>query len=165
MNPLRDRDPNIYHHIAVRTVEARIWMTPTTKMRKLIGGVIARYQELLEIQIFAYCVLGNHLHMVVKAPKSNCDEFYANVNREIARRVNWKCHREGPLWARRYSDQEVLDDEADLLDAFLYVNTNPTRHGLVRDSGTWTGLSSYNHALNEKELTFPFYHYSASDDE
>ena len=163
-NPLRDKNPEIYRLITIRTTEARLWITPSAKVRKLIGGIVARYQEALGIEIYAYCFLGNHPHLLIKAPRANADEFCENMNREIARRLNWKHHREGQFWGRRYSEQEVIADPSDLLEAFLYINTNPSKHGLVRDSSTWPGLSSYNQSLDGEDRRFSFHHYSAVDE-
>lgn len=164
-NPLRNRDPSIYRLITIRTVRGEMWLTPTGKNLRLIGGIIARYQELLGIELYAYTVLSNHLHLLIKAPRANADEFAENINREIARRINWRFRREGPLWARRYSEQEVLDPDSDLLEAFLYVNLNPTRHGLLKDSSEWKGLHSYSHALSETDRLFSFIHYSNRNQE
>lgn len=141
-----------------------MWLMPTAKNRKLIGGIIARYQELLGINIYAYTVLSNHLHLLIRAPRGNADEFAENVNREIARRINWKYGRSGSLWARRYAEQEVLDDEEDLLEAFVYTTLNCTRHGILADSSEWKGLHSYNHSLSEKDRLFSFTHYSELDE-
>jgi len=145
--------------VTIRTVEARLWITPSANNNKTIGGILARYQELLSVEIFAYCVLGNHMHLLVKAPLGNIDEFCENVNREIARRINWKVKREGKFWARRYDDQEVLSEE-DLIEAFVYINTNPSRHGLVNDSLKWPGLISAEQSLNGRVRKFSFRHYS-----
>lgn len=160
--PIRNFDPTIFRVITIRTLEARLWLALTMNILKLIGGIIARYQEILGIEIYAYCILGNHLHLLIRAPRGNSDEFCENINREIARRINWKFRREGKLWSRRYDDQQVLSEE-DLLEAFLYINTNPTRHGLIRDSREWPGLTSFKHALNETDRRFSFYHYSAGE--
>lgn len=122
---------------------------------------MARYQEILKIELYAYVVLGNHIHFVARAPQSNIDEFEENVNREIARRLNWKHHREGKLWSKRYDDSTILSEE-DLVEAFLYVTTNPTRHGLVKDSREWEGLHCFDHALSETDREFSFHHYSAA---
>ncbi|MCO6432021.1 MAG: transposase, partial [Deltaproteobacteria bacterium] len=165
MRPIRNTDPSIFRLISCRTLEARVWMVPSGKLKKLIGGIIARYQEIFEIEIYAYYILGNHYHMLVRAPRSNIDEFCENINREIARRLNWKLKREGAFWSRRYDDIEVADPDKDLLEAFLYVTTNATRHGLLRNSEQWPGLHSFNHALNEEDRYFTFHHYSAVDDE
>lgn len=160
--PLRNTDPEVYRLITIRTQEARLWITPSSNVKKLIGGILARYQEAFEILIYAYCVLGNHFHLLIKAPKGNTDEFCENVNREIARRLNWKHRREGSFWGRRYDDQVVLSED-DLLEAFLYVTTNPTKHGLLRDSSEWPGLNSFHQAISEKTRQFSFYHYSAPE--
>ncbi|MBX7137294.1 MAG: transposase [Oligoflexia bacterium] len=159
MRPIRNRDPETYRLITIRTSEARLWLTPSSNVAKLVGGVLARYQELLEIVIYAYCFLGNHFHLLIKAPKGNTDEFCENVNREIARRLNWHHKRVGQFWGRRYDDQAVLSED-DLLEAFLYINTNPTRHGLVADSSEWSGLNSFKHSIDERDRTFSFRHYS-----
>ena len=52
---------------------------PTAKNTKLIGGIIARYQELLGVEIYAYTILSNHIHLLIKAPRGNSDEFIENI--------------------------------------------------------------------------------------
>jgi len=128
-------------------------------MEKLIGGILARYVEAFGVELLAYSVLGNHIHLLVRAPNGNLDEFCENVNREVARRVNWLNKRKGKFWHRRYDALEVKSEE-DLLDAFLYVSTNPTKHGLVRDSRDWPGLISFQHALTGSDRRFSFQLYS-----
>jgi len=139
-------------------------MTPNHEVRRVIGGIVARYQELLNIEIYAYAFLSNHPHFIIRAPQQNTDEFMENVNREISRRMNFRLKRRGKFWERRYADQQILSEE-DLLEAFLYVTTNPTRHGLVKDTREWKGLHCYEHALNERDREFSFYHYSAKKEE
>jgi REP element-mobilizing transposase RayT len=130
-------------------------MTPTRQMEKLLGGIISRYAFFLRIEIYAYCFLSNHYHLIIKAPLGNADEFCENVNREIARRVNKLNGRIGAFWHRRYDDQKILSSE-DLLEGFLYVLTNPVRHGLVEHTSQWTGLSGYRHALDGQDREFTF---------
>ena len=160
--PLRDRDPENYHLVTVRTEEARIWMVPSQKVNEVIGGVLARYQELLRITIYAFCILGNHLHLLVHACDRNLDQYMENVLREIARRVNRLNDRRGHLWSRRYDDQVIMRQE-DLLEAFLYVSTNAVKHGLVKDMRSWPGLSSYQ-LMDDNPRQYPFVHYSRRAD-
>lgn len=164
MRPLRNNDPSLYRLITCRTREARLWLHPSRNVEKLLGGILARYTELLSIDLYAYCFLGNHYHLLLRAPERNTDEFCENLNREIARRINWKFHREGSLWYRRYDDQEVLCED-DVLRAYLYVTTNPVRHGLVDHPGKWGGLNSYAQSLSEKTRSFTFYCYSEEEEE
>lgn len=164
MRPLRNKDPELYRLITIRTGEARLWITPNAKVKRLLGGILARYQEIFGVTIYAYNFLGNHYHLLIKAPQGNSDEFCENVNREIARRLNFVHHREGKLWGRRYDDQEVLTEE-DLLEAFLYVTTNATRHGIARDLREWPGFNSYNQSVTGEAKSFAFFHYSKEEDE
>ena len=164
MRPLRNADPEIYRLITIRTTHGKFFMKPNRKIRRTIAGIIARYQELLNIEIFCYQFLSNHYHLIVKAPQANIDEFMENVNREIARRCNYYLHREGHFWGRRYDDQEILSED-DLLEAFLYVTTNCCRHGLVDDARKWVGLNCFNQVLSERVQYHSFHHYSAVREE
>ena len=162
--PLRNKDPNIYRIVTIRTEGAHLWLRPSKDINKIIGGILARYSEIFEVVIYAYVFLSNHYHLLIKSPKSNADEFLENVNRELARRLNWKNHRNGKFWSRRYSEQEVPNED-DLLEAFLYITTNPIRHGMVEQPGSWPGMCSYGQSLTEVAPTYAFYHYSREEAE
>lgn len=161
-NPLRDRDPGIYRLLTNRTADSHLWMRPSRKVNKIIGGILARYCEIFNVKLYAYIFLSNHYHLLVQCLLGNADEFMENVNREIARRLNWNNRRSGHFWQRRYSEQKVLSED-DLLEALLYINTNSTKHGLVKNPALWPGLSSFTQSLNEKSATYSFNHYSSPD--
>ena len=78
--------------------------------------------------------------------------------------MNWRLKREGQFWARRYSEQ-IVQTEEDALEAFLYISTNPSRHGLLKNSFSWTGLTSIQQALSGKERQFSFTLFSGPDGE
>jgi putative transposase len=156
---IRDITPGRYYLITIRTNLAQIWMLPGEHIEATIGGIMARYQEIYNIKIYAYAFLGNHYHIVCSAPSGGLDQFFENVNREIARRVNRYFGRIAKFWARPY-DAAVILNEDDLLEAVIYTVTNPVRHGLVRYSRSWPSLGCYHHCLNETDRRFSFTHYS-----
>ena len=160
--PLRSRDPSRFHLITIRTEGQVLYLRPSKEVNKIVGGVIARYQEIFKIQIFALTVMSNHMHLVVQAPEGNLDEFMENVDREIARRINYKHRRRGRFWSRRYRAQAILN-EADLEEAFLYTVTNSVKHGGAKHPEEWLGLCSYEQNISEKTKRYPFYRYSEVD--
>lgn len=163
VRPLRDRDPSRFVLATIRTQGALLWLIPSRTLNAVIGGVLARYQEETGVEIYAYCVLSNHIHLIVRDQSGNLDFFFENVNREVARRVNKMHGRIASFWGRRY-DAQVIITEDDLLEAFLYVTTNAVRHGLVERTKEWPGLCSLAHSCDEKDLSFKFTHYSLKDE-
>ncbi len=135
-------------------------MLPTRDLKEVIGGIIARFQEKHQIQLFAVNVLSNHYHLLVRAPYGNLSEFEQDINREIAKRVNRYAGRRGALWARRFSSQPA-PREVDVLDGLLYVLTNPVHHLLVNHPRLWPGLNSYWQTLGAKDRQYRFTHYTA----
>ena len=161
---LRTRDPTLKYFVTIRTEGQAFYLRPSKDVNKIIGGVIARYQEIFGIEIFGFVVMSNHMHFVLRSPRANLDEFMENVDREIARRINYKLKRRGSFWSRRYRAQVILND-SDLEEAFLYTVTNSVKHGGAKHPKDWPGLSSYEQNIKEITLKFPFIHYSRTENE
>lgn len=143
------------HLIGCRTALSELLLRPCPILNEIVGGIIAKYSTIYNIEIFALCVLGNHYHMLVRAPEASLPLFVENMNREIALRVNRYLGRSGHFWSRRYDDLIVLEG-ADVLEALLYIVTNSVKHGLVRHPNSWPGICSYRQAIGFKEKTYRF---------
>lgn len=156
----RNTDPQYLKLVTIRTEGAQLFMVPGKELNDILGGIIARYQEQFSIEIFAYCALSNHYHLLVRAPKENLWQFQQAINREIAKRVNRLRNREGHFWSRRYSDEIVVGNQASLT-ALQYITCNSVKHRLIKDPGKWPGLTSHFHLLDEKDRMFYFTDYTA----
>ncbi len=143
MRPLRTRDPKAIHLLTGRTQRAECWMVPSRRIRRIIGGIIGRYQKVHNVKIYAFIFLSNHYHMLASQADGNIWKFMYDVNREIAKRVNKEQGREGSFWARRYTSQVVLSDN-DLIEAYAYILTNAVHQRLVENPEEWPGLTSQN---------------------
>lgn len=161
--PLRINDPDKLQLVTVRTQAAQLLLRPDRWVNEMIGGVLARYQEMYGIEIYAYTFLSNHYHILLRAPRCNLWQFEQALNREIARRINFYLKREGTLWGRRYDAQIVVED-ADQIEALLYIVCNATGHGLVSHPQQWPGMHSYDQLRTGKELTYRFDIYSSKEE-
>ena len=162
--PLRDLDPTKFKLVTIRTSLAQLWMVPSRKMNRIVGGALARYQESEGVEIYAFCILSNHMHLLVRSNSGILAHFFENVNREIARRINKLNDRIACFWGRRYDMQTIINED-DLLEAFLYITTNAVKHGLVPEARKWPGLSNYHQSLDQIAQTFTFTHYSLRDEQ
>ena len=156
----RNTDPNYIRHISIRTDGAAFRLLPDAKVNQIIGGILAKYQETFSIIIYAYTILSNHLHILARAPLGNLWRFEQAVNREIAKRIHKLRGTRGHFWERRY-DEQMVAEENDAFEAFLYVTCNAVSHGLVEHPLLWPGLNSYSHALSGKDREYIFTDYTA----
>lgn len=156
----RNTDPTYIRHISIRTEGASLLLLPEAQLNQIVGGVIARYQELFSVVVYAYTVLSNHIHLLVLAPLQNLWRFEQAVNREIAKRINRLRNTRGHFWERRY-DEQMVAAEGDVLEAFLYTVCNAVSHGLVEHPALWPGLNCYAHVLDEKDRVYVFNDYTA----
>jgi len=93
-----------------------------------------RYFDDKRYRLFAWCVMPNHVHVVVRLFPS---EKLANVLHSwksfSAKRANEILHSAGPFWQKEYYDH-LIRNESELDRAIEYVAENPAKAGL----GNWT---------------------------
>jgi REP element-mobilizing transposase RayT len=123
--------------------------------RGLVGSALARAQRHCKVQIFALVVMSNHIHLVVKTRKKNLAEFVGYFKARVAEAINAISGKRGPLWARRYDAQPVVDDEG-AADRVGYTLDNPTKANLVDDPEHWPGLNLAFGIGDTDELQFEF---------
>jgi len=91
--------------------------------------------------LHAYCLMGNHFHLVLDTPGANIAAGMRDLKSSYATWFNDGRPRTGALFERRYFD-ELLDVEAHLFETTRYVVLNPVRAGLCRRPEDWV-WSSY----------------------
>ena len=103
----------------------------------LIAQMLKRY----DVDLYAYCVMPNHYHLVVKAVKaedlSDGMRWFATTH---VRRYHKHYKTSGHLWQGRYKSFAVEDDDH-FLTLLRYVEGNPVRAGLVISSVNWVWSS------------------------
>lgn len=95
------------------------------------------------IQIHAFCVLSNHVHLVVTDVRGELPAFMRYLDSLVARAVNATLGRFEGFWARNgsYTAVEPLD-RGDVVAKVAYALANPVAAGLVRTGAEWPGLRS-----------------------
>ena len=130
--------------ITTRTAGSKLWFVGDKGLEKLILGALARYQEIHEVKLYGFTLMGNHYHLVAHFPKRNRAQFMRDFNSAIARLVGRYIEEHGrrSVWARRYAHQ-VLPRHKDIEHWFMYVAANPVSSGLVRSIEEYSGYNSF----------------------
>ncbi|MEF8982615.1 transposase [Thiohalorhabdus sp.] len=133
--PLRIEYPGALYHVTARG-NARGWIYLDDADREafcgLLGEVVASFNWVLH----AYCLMGNHYHLLVATPDANLGRGMRHLNGVYTQRFNRRHHRSGHVLQGRYK-AILVEEEAYLLELARYIVLNPVRAGLVADASEW----------------------------
>lgn len=91
---------------------------------------LRRWCEHESIEIWAYCLMTNHVHLIVKPEKkSNLGKAIGETHRRYTRMINFRKGWRGYLWQGRFASFPM--DEEWLYRALAYVELNPVKAGMV----------------------------------
>lgn len=89
-----------------------------------IGARLADIHERFGVRTLAYCLMTNHVHLVVRAPHGALPDAMHHMTSTYSHRLNARRGRDGPLFRGRYHSIPVESDEY-LLWVTRYVHRNP----------------------------------------
>jgi len=115
--------------------------------RRLYLDILQRYKNKYGIKILAYCLMGNHVHLlVVPGQERALARAMGGTNLVYTQYVNRKYNRSGRLWQSRFFSS-VVEEEPYLWAVMRYMEQNPVRAKLVK-------LPAHRAALPGKEISF-----------
>src|SRR5687768_11054249 len=131
------------HHVTQRGIDrASVFFERNDGIAylRLLGEYSARY----EIEVVAYCLMPNHVHLVVVPSTSDgLHRAMRAIHGRYARRVNRTKDRVGHLWQNRYFSSPLDSDY--FLNAVRYVERNPVTARLVERAEDYDWSSAAAH--------------------
>jgi putative transposase len=108
---------------------------------------------------YAYCLIGNHFHFLVRIKDIETIEeinpenrplwrYFADYFNAYAKMVNLKYSRTGSLFQERYRRKKVYSEKY-LCQLVLYIHRNPIKHGISDQCDNYP-YSSYQAILSGK---------------
>ncbi|MBC7231270.1 MAG: transposase [Actinobacteria bacterium] len=149
---LRIEFPGALYHVFSRGVAKQpIFESDEDRARFLdiLGKVVERHNWI----IHAYCLMGNHYHLLVETPDPNLSRGMQLLNGVYAQRHNAEHGRVGHLFQGRYGNT-LVDKEEYFLVAACYIVLNPVRGGLVEHPSAYRWSSYRATAGAEKAPSF-----------
>ncbi len=99
-------------------------------------------------KLYAYCIMDNHLHLVIKEQKETISQIIKKIAISYAYYFNNKYKRVGHLFQDRYKS-ETIEDEAYLLSVIRYVHNNPEKAEITKkEKYKWSSYLNYIDILN-----------------
>lgn len=144
----RVESPIDYYHVMMRgNNDEKIFNTKDLKSYFL---ECIKSQEEDEVNITTYCVMDNHVHLLLKSNLGNLASFAKKINTKYALRYNSIKDRRGHVFQDRFRS-EAIYDERHLLNVVRYIHNNPVKAKMVNSPHDYR-WSSYNEFINKNEI-------------
>lgn len=140
----RKSENQIYHVMMRGNNREKVFINEEDKFR--IMDILREKKQAQEYHLYAYCVMDNHLHLVLKEGQDHLSRIVKRIAVSYSNYFNKKYKRIGHVFQERFKS-EIIDDENYLLAAIRYIHQNPLKAG----NGNVTGYkwSSYNDYMSK----------------
>ncbi|HOX37166.1 MAG TPA: transposase [Candidatus Brocadiia bacterium] len=135
--------PGCAHHITQRGNNRRD-VFHCDNDRELYIALLSDYSLRFDLEVHAYCLMTNHVHIVATPRKEeSLARTIGRVNWRYAQEYNRRNSGSGHLWQNRFHSC-ALDEKRYWL-ALAYVERNPVRAGLADRAWDWPWSSAAAH--------------------
>ncbi|MCZ6799219.1 MAG: transposase [Nitrospirae bacterium] len=137
---LRLEYPGALYHVTARgNGQKRIYLDDTDRRRflDLLGQEVSQQQW----RCYAYCLMGNHYHLLVETPEGRLSEGMRRLNGTYTQAFNRRHGRAGHVLQGRFKSI-LVEKDSYLLELCRYIVLNPVRAKFVRKVHDWV-WSSY----------------------
>jgi putative transposase len=134
--------PGTTYLVTRRCSERRFLLRPSETGNRMFLYILAVAAKRFRIRLHAYCVLSNHVHLVLTDPHANLPAFSQYLDSLVARAINASLGRWESFWAPNSYSAVALQTPEDVVAKIAYVLANPVAAGLVKHGREWPGLWS-----------------------
>ena len=139
--------------VTTRTIQSMFLLKPSEEFNEIVLGVLGwALAKLAGVRILAFTFMSNHYVMLLwvrdaEALSLFMEYFNGNLAKEAIRQYGWG----DKVWSRRYTDIEVVDEEA-MVGRFRYVIAHGAKEGLLESPKDWPGAKCLPALLEGKTI-------------
>ena len=138
----RESSESGYAHLIMRGNNKQVLFEEDEDYRFYLSK-LGKYSRELQITINAYCLMENHVHLLVNDQQGHVPEMMQRIGISYTKYYNDKYERGGHLFQGRYLCEPVRD-EVYLLTVFRYILNNPRKAGIcTADQYRWSSYKAY----------------------
>lgn len=135
--------PDGWHHLMNRGVDHGVIFFDDVDRREF-GRLLGLIYERFGIRIHAYCLMGNHYHLLVRCPDGQLSEAMHLFGSLFVRFVNDRTGRDGPLFRGRFHSKLItsVDYLANVL-RYIHLNALDLAHVETVEQYRWSSHRTY----------------------
>ena len=142
MNKPRKKSATLTYHVVIKGADRQLLFEESDDYKKYLE-IIKKYKKKFGFELFAYCLMPNHVHLLIRHPKdSSLENIFRCINTSYSVWFNSKYNRAGYLQNGRYHSEPIEDDQY-LMTVLRYIHFNPTKAGIETHPGSSYSWNSY----------------------
>jgi REP element-mobilizing transposase RayT len=122
--------PGVLYHVIVRGNQRQKTFLSDTDYQAYLER-LGRYRQRLDVIVYAYCLMPNHVHLLVETRSEPLSKFMQGLQQSYTQYFNRAHHKVGHLFQGRYK-AIVCDKDEYLLTLLRYIHLNPVRAKIVQ---------------------------------
>ncbi|SNS82978.1 REP element-mobilizing transposase RayT [Anaerovirgula multivorans] len=132
----------IYHIIQRGNERKNIFLSDDDKVRFL--DTLERMKEKYNFKLEAYCLMDNHVHLLVEDNGNDISRIMKSINVSYAYYFNHAYKRVGHLFQDRFKS-EIIQEDSYLLSVSAYIHNNPVKAKMVElpEEYKWSSFNDY----------------------
>ena len=135
------------YHIILRSVNQHIIFEDDSDYQKFLF-ILSDCKTNFDIDIYAYCLMDNHIHMLLHSSAEDLSSFFQSFETRFVRWYNKKYERSGHLFQDRFFSA-AIESSAKYLSTLTYIHNNPVKASICRFPSEYR-WSSYNAFYGQK---------------
>ena len=124
----RSRSESGLYHVMLRGANKKIIFADDEDCERFID-ILRRTKETSEFRLYAYCLMGNHVHLLLQEGKEPLELIFKRLGVSYVAYYNRKYDMIGHLFQDRFRS-EPIDDDVYFMDVLRYICQNPVKAGL-----------------------------------
>jgi len=138
------------YHIMIRGINKEQIFNRVVHKNKVIE-IIKNIREDMEFDVIAYCIMDNHLHLLIKADEDKLETLMKKLNVKYAMHYNKIEKRYGHVFQDRFKSEAVENDKY-LLGALRYIHNNPIKAGITKNISDYSWSSAKDYINKHSEI-------------
>ena len=97
----REKSSTGIYHVILRGINGQVIFEDHEDFEKFLQTII-KYKDVSEYEIYAYCLMSNHVYLLIKEGKEDLGIVFRRIGARYVYWYNWKYNRRGHLFQDRY---------------------------------------------------------------
>ncbi len=127
----RKKSSSGIYHVMLRGINKQRIFEDEEDCEKFLW-VLKETKAVSEYKLFAYCLMGNHIHLLIKEEKEPLEQIFKRIGGKFVYWYNIKYQRVGHLFQDRFKSEPVEDDSY-FFTVLRYIHQNPVKANLCEN--------------------------------